>query len=109
MKMDLFVPDNLIPPQNTTYKHTMPSQKELFAAQKAAKEIAKIAKETAKVDEAKAAVKTAEMAEANKRFKAIVARRDARSTTTMWGAHCMETGRVVGEAQVADEIRYKNM
>lgn len=87
----------------------MPSQKEVFAAQKAAKELAKITKEIAKMDAEKAAVKTAAMIEENKRFKVLVAKRDARSTTTMWGAHCMETGRVVDERQVADEIRHKNM
>jgi hypothetical protein len=85
----------------------MPSQKEVFAAQKAAKELAKVAMETAKASAEKAAVTTAALLEENKRAKALIARRAAKSIST-WKAHNMEIGRVVGESQVADEIHHKN-
>ena len=91
-----------------TYDTTMPSQKEVFAAQKAAKELAKIAKDVAKMSAEKAAVTTAALMEENKRSKALIARRAAKSIST-WAAHNMEIGYVVSETQVADEIRHKNL
>jgi hypothetical protein len=83
----------------------MPSQKEVFAAQKAAKEQKKLKEEADKIAAAAAAVKAAEIAEENKRSKAIIARREAKAISS-WKAHNMETGRVVNEAQAADEIRH---
>ena len=83
----------------------MPSQKEVFAAAKAAKELAKLDKELNKLAAQKAAEKATELEAENKRFKALIARREAKSIST-WKAHNMEIGYVVSEAQVADEIRY---
>lgn len=86
----------------------MPSQKEIFAAQKAAKELAKVrAQEAAKAAQI-AAVKTAEIEAENKRWERRLAKGYAKSIS-QWRAHNMETGYVVSEAQVADEIRHKNM
>lgn len=86
----------------------MPSQKEIFAAQKAAKELAKVrAQEAAKAAQI-AAVKTAEIEAENKRWERRLAKSYAKSIS-VWEAHNMETGYVVSEAQVADEIRYKNI
>lgn len=86
----------------------MPSQKEIFAAQKAAKELAKAkGVEAAKAAQI-AAVKTAEIEEENKRWERKLAKSYAKSIS-VWKGHNMETGYVVSEAQVADEIRYKNV